>query len=902
DDGPSITADGTVPSLTVDESNLAQNDSTSFAGVFTAFAGADGQHGNLAYALGVSAPGADSGLVDTATGNHVFLFLVNGQVVGKEGSDALDAATGSTVFTLSVDGSGNVTLDQVRAIINPTGGTSYDEPATLSAASLVTLTATVTDGDHDTASATANIGTKLVFKDDGLAAGNDLGGTLETAGTVSKDAANGVLANDQFGADGAKSGGGVVGAAVGDTGTASTGNINGPLVGNFGTLTLNSDGSYSYTAKDNVSGTDVFTYTIQDGDGDTATATLNFTVQDEAKGTLSGSGGAYEDGAPGQYQGDFDFNPAGGNPAPSLNLNFAGADNETVTSYTFNDVPAGVKLYDVSVPGSPVLLFTGDGSADFVASGALLAKIQAHQIVVVGPANSDADITLNVTAAITDPTSGLNGSVSTNVIVYVDAVADQPTNLQIIVADSSDSGSSFSLNEVGTLQVKANFADLDGSETHSVTVQLQSGFTASGFTGADLTAPGGTFNGVPYTYNVATGTVVFTVPNSVSDLDLTFHVKAPASGTLPDALNFTATATATETTVSGGLGGGNADLPENNASSVTAQTGIPATRILDGSIITNTSSGSQEMILSFIDTASSLDAFAQVFVRDAGGQQGAFLTDAGFNIDRTHDFSVVAENAVDGHAVLITDMTVEGVTVVGQGTVQLNHDASSNKPVAITDVISPDTGTDQTGGYINSTDGNGSITDTDASHHNYLYGGTSGDTVAAGSGGDILNGGAGIDTLTGGKGDDLLVYGPGDHINGNDGFDILRIDQGALYNTGKFQGGWSVEPDIKDATVDLTGADIKNIESILITEEAKPDSSLGTTLKLSAQDVFNFTDADHSLYIVGSQGDKLDFDQANWTNTGQIVTSDGGQQFVHYQATVNAMTVNLYVDKDVQTQ
>ena len=34
--------------------------------------------------------------------------MVNGQVVGKEGSDALDAATGNTVFTLSVDGSGNV--------------------------------------------------------------------------------------------------------------------------------------------------------------------------------------------------------------------------------------------------------------------------------------------------------------------------------------------------------------------------------------------------------------------------------------------------------------------------------------------------------------------------------------------------------------------------------------------------------------------------------------------------------------------------------------------------------------------------------------------------------------------------------------------------------------------------
>src|SRR5690606_24760376 len=79
DDGPSITATGSQPTLTVDETLLGTNASTSFAGIFTPAFGADGQGSPpVAYSLAISAPGADSGLDDTATGNDVFLFLEAG--------------------------------------------------------------------------------------------------------------------------------------------------------------------------------------------------------------------------------------------------------------------------------------------------------------------------------------------------------------------------------------------------------------------------------------------------------------------------------------------------------------------------------------------------------------------------------------------------------------------------------------------------------------------------------------------------------------------------------------------------------------------------------------------------------------------------------------------------------
>ena len=126
DDGPSIVPSGTPVTLTVDETVLATNATANFATAFTAAFGADGpldanhdgvaDAGAVTFALGISASGAASGLVDTLSGNHVFLFLEGGHVVGREGTNAGTAAGGPIVFDLSVSGS-NVTLDQQRAVV-----------------------------------------------------------------------------------------------------------------------------------------------------------------------------------------------------------------------------------------------------------------------------------------------------------------------------------------------------------------------------------------------------------------------------------------------------------------------------------------------------------------------------------------------------------------------------------------------------------------------------------------------------------------------------------------------------------------------------------------------------------------------------------------------------------------
>ncbi|MGX0890657.1 hypothetical protein AB7M22_002665 [Pseudomonas sp. ADAK2 TE3594] len=300
DDGPSVSAAGTEPILTVDETVLTTDATQSFTANFSSAFGADGA-GTLTYALGVTA-GA-SGLTDTATGEAVNLSL-NGAVV-----EGRTATTNLLVFTVSVAANGDVTLDQLRAVVHP-DATNPDDATTLSADTLVTLTATITDKDGDSAQATLNIGQNLVFEDDGP--------SISTTGTepiltvdetvLATDATQSFTANfsSAFGADGAGTltyALGVTAGASGLTDTATGEAVNLSLNGGVvegrtattnllvftvsvaanGDVTLdqiravvhpdatNPDDATSLSSDDLVT----LTATITDKDGDSAQATLN---------------------------------------------------------------------------------------------------------------------------------------------------------------------------------------------------------------------------------------------------------------------------------------------------------------------------------------------------------------------------------------------------------------------------------------------------------------------------------------------------------------------------------------------------------------------------------------------------------------------------------------------------
>ncbi|RVD00338.1 hypothetical protein EN749_36510, partial [Mesorhizobium sp. M7A.F.Ca.ET.027.02.1.1] len=145
---------------------------------------------------------------------------------------------------------------------------------------LENFTYTVTDSVGNTT--TGNI-TVSIVDDVPTAVANS--GNVNEGALLTVTAAAGVLANDVAGADGLAAGGGVVGAraAGGDTTTAVTTGVNTNIVGLHGTLHLNADGSYTYqSTANNISSatTDVFVYTIKDGDGDLSTTTLTINLAD----------------------------------------------------------------------------------------------------------------------------------------------------------------------------------------------------------------------------------------------------------------------------------------------------------------------------------------------------------------------------------------------------------------------------------------------------------------------------------------------------------------------------------------------------------------------------------------------------------------------------------------------
>lgn len=218
DDGPSITAAGTLPILTVDESALptgngeagaSTSDSANFAVLFDAASGVDGSAAGVVYELNTA--GGNSGLVDSLTGNAVTLAKVGNDILGQVD----DGGTTKTVFTIAVSSSGEVTFSQDRAVMHPDGNNPDDSTGLAAIENLVTLKASIKDGDTDAASLTQDITSAFVIEDDGpaitvtgtgtalivdessLASGSDASNTQENA-----SADFSTIFSSAFGADG----------------------------------------------------------------------------------------------------------------------------------------------------------------------------------------------------------------------------------------------------------------------------------------------------------------------------------------------------------------------------------------------------------------------------------------------------------------------------------------------------------------------------------------------------------------------------------------------------------------------------------------------------------------------------------------------------------------------------
>ncbi len=299
-----------------------------------------------------------------------------------------------------------------------------------------------TDSDGDTANGTITV--KVL--DDAPVAVND--GTYN----VSAVATGNVLTNDYKGEDVSVPVVKISYKGV-DYGVPATGTTS--VVGDHGTLVIKSDGTYTYTPK--TSGSDDFTYTIRDADGDTSSAHLVLNVQDNICVDVNVNAGCNsvcvkEDGC---VDVPVTANVAGGNGNETLTLTLTGVDP------TWGLAAAG---WTKNVDGSYSITLP-QGQATY----------NGH-LTFSPPANSDVDLNgLKVVATVYDPDLSATKTDSGAFSITVDAVADVPT-LTVTAPSSSnyDPGrwtfsNYYNYKYAGSaieqpFTIHANVTDTDGSE------------------------------------------------------------------------------------------------------------------------------------------------------------------------------------------------------------------------------------------------------------------------------------------------------------------------------------------------------------------------------------------------------------------------------------------------------
>jgi T1SS-143 domain-containing protein len=279
-----------APSLTTqDAQTIGLNSDTatgSFAAAFglTQNMGADdgGTAATLQYSLSVGAGMEDTGL--TSNDNDITLAM--------EGDDIVGTAGGETVFRISVDAEGMVTLTQYAEIDHlPEDIDEVNDNSNIglpTGSIELTASAEIIDGDGDKAvdSETIDITGSFSFDDD-----------LPTADDEAvQDVIEGQTISGQLdfteGADGASvteiDGNVLVFGLDGYSQSVSVEN---------GSIKVKADGTYEFTADDNLAqpATSNITYTVVDGDNDSVTADIDFNITDANTPTASATAALVDD-------------------------------------------------------------------------------------------------------------------------------------------------------------------------------------------------------------------------------------------------------------------------------------------------------------------------------------------------------------------------------------------------------------------------------------------------------------------------------------------------------------------------------------------------------------------------------------------------------------------------------
>ena len=477
------------------------------------------------------------GVDDAATVNED--AVLNGSVRGNDTESGDGGNTWSVVTTTT---HGVLTL-------NPDGTYTYTPAPNFHGTDVFTYQ--VCDADGDCSTATVIITVNSV--DD-----QPLG--VDDAATVNEDAVlNGsVRGNDTESGDG------------GNTWSVVT-------TTTHGVLTLNPDGTYTYTPAPNFHGTDVFTYQVCDADGDCSTArvtinvssvddagivlTKDITVYLDATGNVSITAGQIDDGS---------YDPDGIASITIDQSNFScanvGANNVTMTVTDANgNVSTAVAIVTVVDNLAPVitcpapLTVTCASAVPAPNTGSVVASDNCFAVVtwagdVISNQQGLNKYTIARTYRATDPSG--NTTTCTQVITVMDDIAPVLTGvipgaagLQCIAdvpgaPDAADIASQFRDNCSGTVTAVLSNTSITGNNangwtvTYSYAISDASGNTTTVsvvYTGKDTKAPVPVITQLPTVTGECAATV--TIPVAIDNCGGTI------SGITSSALHYTAQGT-----------------------------------------------------------------------------------------------------------------------------------------------------------------------------------------------------------------------------------------------------------------------------------------------------------------------------------------------------------------------
>ena len=572
--------------------------------------------------------------------------------IGAPGVLTNDSDTdGDALSAVLVDGptNGIVTL-------NADGSFEYTPNADFTGAD--TFTYMASDGTDSSAAATVTINVNNVNATP--VAGNDTFSVDEDT-TLTVDAAGGVIANDSD--------------ADGDTLSAVM--ISAPA---HGSLSLNADGSFSYTPEANFNGLDAFSYVVNDGtaDSDVATVAINVNPVNDAPIAVNDEYTTDEDqtltiSAPGMLENDTDVE---GDALTSILV--SGPANGTLTANADGSFTYTPNADFDGVDGFSYKVSDGSGESDVATVTINVTPINDAPVSVDDTYTTDEDTTLSIAAP---------GVLANDTDVEGDSLTASLV--------TGPSNGTVTLNADGSFEYTPN-ANFSGTDTFTYTSADASANSAEATVTITVNAVNDapTAEGDAYetqedtTLSIAAPGVLTNDSDLEGDALSAILVSGPANGTLT--LNSDGSFDYTPNADFNGSDSFVYKASDGTAESAETTVTINVTAVNDAPAATDDLYATQE------DTALTVDAASGLLANDSdpeGDAMSAILVSGPangtvtLNADGSFVYTPTAEfNGTDSFTYKVSDGSAESA----EATVTINVNSVNDAPVAANDEYSTD--------------------------------------------------------------------------------------------------------------------------------------------------------------------------------------------------------------------